>query len=140
MNGKKKIPNIDDHGNKPVIENRANISILTIVNYIGGQIDNSLKSTVILTPDQFAFGYESEDKGFVFKKYSKRYDSDFTLSKIANLLGIDADADSVVDALYNLSDYGFPDTEDEIGYIRFLRRLTGREVINTNKADPRVLT
>ena len=112
---------------------------LTIINYVGGQFDSSLKSTVVLNSNQFLFAFSEEDKGFTFKDYRTRYSTDFTFDKIRKALGLpeDTDADTVIDALYTLEDYGFEDTESGLGVHKFVQRLTGQRDFASNKVDPR---
>jgi len=114
------------------------VKYLTIVNYTGGQIDNSLVSTVILNPDQFLYAYEEEDLGFTFKEFDRPLSSQFTVANIAKVLRTDENEDEVIDALYNLSDFGFADADGEPDQYRFLKRLTGQDVENSSKADPRM--
>ncbi len=112
---------------------------LTIVSYNGGQIDNSLKPTVVLNGDQFVYAYGEEDKGFVFKEYMTEYSTKFNLANIAKTLGLDTNLSltEIVDALYNLEDHGFEDTDTMLGVHRFVKRVTGEHVAQSNKVDPR---
>lgn len=112
---------------------------LTIVNYIGGQIDNELKPTVVLNSDQFLFAYNEDDKGFIFDEYNTTYSTKFDLANIKKTIGLkhDVSLDEVIDALYSLEDYGFEDTENMPGVIRFIKRLTGETDLRSNKVDPR---
>lgn len=112
---------------------------LTIVSYIGGQIDKSLKPVVVLNETQFLFAYGEEDKGFVFQEYSTEYNTKFTQDNINRKLGLsrNGDMDASIDALYELGDHGFEDTEAGLGVNKFVKRLTGNTDIPSNKVDPR---
>lgn len=110
---------------------------LTIVPYVGGQVDTSITSTAVLNPDQFIYGYENEESGFLFKEFTRELGTDFSLEKIAKVFRVDADEDTVLDCIYNLGDNGFADAEGNSDEFRFLRKLTGQEVDAGNKADPR---
>lgn len=111
---------------------------LTIVSYVGGQIDNTLTKSIVITPEQFIYAYEEADKGFVFMECSEKHNTPFTFSNISTKTQ-QGTAESCIDALYNLPDLGFRDTEGNADLERFLRVLTGRQVDVASAADPRMM-
>ena len=113
---------------------------LAIVGYAGGQIDKSLKSTVVLNANQFLFGYEEEDKGFAFVDVEADYGKTFSLENLTEFFKLNkGDADSVIDALYSLDRYGYRDGDGEPDPTRFLSILTGSQVNHVKSVDPRAM-
>lgn len=112
---------------------------LTIVSYVGGQLDKSLTPATVLNSSQFLYAYDEDDKGFQFGQFNTEYSTHFEIDNIRKTLGLDIQTpmDEVIGALYNLGDFGFDDSENATGVSKFLKRLTGETIAQSNKADPR---
>ena len=109
---------------------------LSIVSYTGGQIDSSMKSTVVITPEQFLFAYEEDGLGFQFVETSVPYNSKFSSEGLMQFFNVDNE-EAVLDAIYNLELHGFRTSDNEANQYQFVQLLTGQQVNTAQSVDPR---